>query len=493
MGGALLFEKKMKKGSAFSLLSTVPQAQSHRQNQESRKLITPPKFPSIVRLEPRVPGNEVHKPTEVLMRTRIAVSVLLVMGIFSVIFPNSTRAQEIAIRGTRILTMEGAPIENGTLLIREGKIAALGPNVRIPSGALVVDAEGLTAMPGIVDAEGVAPGHAIRGLEGPMRAELIAGDFFDPYGRDYRPERALRDLVEWGVTSINVKLTDTNVFDGVSSVVKLHAPATYDDHFVKYRAALRINLGEPPRSDEGSFPTTRMGIVGMVRENFIKAQDYQKKWDDFSESDDEDRTPPARDNKMEHLAAALRGDIPTMMHAVEPQDIETAIRVADEFGLRLILTASSMLPEALIPDLLERGVPVVLGTYFAHINNHIEEQFGFRYETAAMLSDGGVPVAFGGLRGETKFLSLNAGIAVQNGMDYQKALEGLTIVPARMLGVDDRVGSLAIGKDADIVLYRGDPLEITSPVEMVFIEGRLVYQKRAFDSSYSNLKIGGGQ
>jgi imidazolonepropionase-like amidohydrolase len=389
--------------------------------------------------------------------------------------------------------MEGGPIENGVLLIRDGKIAGVGPNVSIPPGAEVVDAVGLTAIPGIIDAEGVAPGHGIRGLEGPMRAELIAGDFFDPYGRDYRRERTLRDLVEWGVTSMNVKLTDTNVFDGVSSVVKLHAPGTYEDHFLEYRAALRINLGEPPRSDEGRFPTTRMGIVGMVRDNFIKAQAYQTKWDEYAEAEgDEDKAPPARDHKMEHLAAALRGDIPVMMHAVEAMDVETAIRIAEEFGLRLIVTASSMLPEALVPKLLELEIPVVLGTYFAHINNHVGEQFGFRYETAAMLSGHGVPVAFGGLRGETKFLSLNAGIAVQNGMDYGAALEGLTIVPARMLGVDDRVGSLAQGKDADIVLYRGDPLEISSPVEMVFIDGVMVFERGEFDLTYHNMKKGGG-
>ena len=425
------------------------------------------------------------------MRTRIVVSVLLILGSLPTLSLKPVAAQEIAIRGARILTMEGPTIQEGTLLIRDGKIAAVGANVRIPSGAQVIEAEGLTAMPGIIDAEGVAQGHSIRGLEGPMRAELIAGDFFDPYGRDYRPERALRDLVEWGVTSMNVKLTDSNVFDGVSSLVKLHSPTTYEDHFVKYRAALRINLGEPPRSEEGRFPTTRMGIVGMVRENFIKAQAYQERWDAFAESDDEDPTPPARDNKMEHLAAALRGDIPVMMHAVEPMDIETAIRIATEFDLRLILTASSMLPEALIPNLLERGIPVVLGTYFAHINNHIEEQFGFRYETAAMLSEGGVPVAFGGLRGETKFLALNAGIAVQNGMDRQKALEGLTLVPAQILGVAHRLGSLAVGKDADIVLYRGDPLEITSPVEKVFIDGRLVFENGPFDPTYHNMKAGG--
>lgn len=433
------------------------------------------------------------------MRTRTVASTLWVLGALLTLLlkpsflVSPAQGQEIAIRGARILTMEGAPIENGVLLIRDGKIASVGPDVAIPPGAEVVDAAGLTAIPGIIDAEGVAPGHGIRGLEGAMRAELIAGDFFDPYGRDYRRERALRDLVEWGVTSMNVKLTDTNVFDGVSSVVKLHAPGSYEDHFIKYRAALRINLGEPPRSSEGRFPTTRMGIVGMVRDNFIKAQAYQKTWDEHRESeDDEDKAPPARDSKMEHLAAALRGEIPVMMHAVEAMDVETAIRIAEEFGFRLIVTASSMLPEALLPKLLELEIPVVLGTYFAHINNHVGEQFGFRYETASMLSEHDVPVAFGGLRGETKFLSLNAGIAVQNGMDYESALQGLTIIPARMLGVDDRIGSLAPGKDADIVLYRGDPLEITSPVEMVFIDGVMVFEREEFDTTYHNMKKGGG-
>jgi imidazolonepropionase-like amidohydrolase len=426
------------------------------------------------------------------MRVLMLVSLPVLAGFASATVPDTALAQETVIRGARILTMEAPPMEGGTLLIRDGKIAALGTDIAVPAGARVVEAEGLTMIPGIIDAEGVAPGHGIRGLEGPMRAELIAGDFFDPYGRDYRSERVLRDLVEWGVTSMNVKLTDTNVFDGVSSVVKLHAPTFYEDHFVKYRAALRVNLGELPRSTEGRFPTTRMGIVGMVRESFIKAQDYRKRWDDFSAGSGEDKAPPARDHKMEHLAAALRGEIPVMMRAVSPMDVEAALRIADEFDLRLILTASSTLTEPLVPRLLERGVPVVLGTYFAHINNHVGDQFGFRYETAALLSESGVPVAFGGLKGETKFLSLNAGIAVQNGMARQKALEGLTIVPARLLGVDHRIGSLAPGKDADVVLFRGDPLEITSTVEMVFIDGRLVFEREPFQPIYHNMTEGGG-
>jgi imidazolonepropionase-like amidohydrolase len=409
------------------------------------------------------------------------------------VFARAPDDAPVAIRDAKVLTMEGDPIEKATIVIRGAKIEALGADVSVPAGATVIDAGGLTAMPGIVDAEGIAPGHKISGIEGTMRAELIAGDFFDPYGRDYRPERVLRDLAEWGVTAINTKLTDTNVFDGVSSMVKIHAPTTYEDHFVKYRAALRINLGEPPRSDERKFPTTRMGIVGMVRENFIKARAYREKWKEWEEAEDgtdgdNGKTPPARDYKMEHLTLALEKEIPTVMHAVEPMDIETAIRIADEFDLKLVLSASSMTLEEQVPALLKRKIPVILGTYYAHINNHIFEQTEFRYETAAMLAERGVPIAFGGLKGETKLLLVNAGIAVQNGMPYEKALEALTINPARMLGVDDRIGSLAVGKDADIVLYRGDPLEITSPVDRVFISGRLVYEKKPFDPAYHNMK-----
>jgi imidazolonepropionase-like amidohydrolase len=236
-----------------------------------------------------------------------------------------------------------------------------------------------------------------------------------------------------------------------------------------------------------------MGIVAMVRDNFIKAQAYREKWKEWDEAsnvdgEDNDKAPPAKDYKMEHLALALDKKIPVVMHAVEPMDIETAIRIADEFDLRLVLSASSMTLEEHVPGLLKRKIPVILGTYYAHINNHIFEQTEFRYETAAMLAEHGVPVAFGGLKGETKLLSLNAGIAVQNGMPYEKALEALTIVPARILGVEDRIGSLAVGKDADVVLYRGDPLEITSPVEKVLIGGRLVYEKTPFDPTYHNMK-----
>ena len=408
----------------------------------------------------------------------------------SVALPFAQPPTATVIRNVRIIPIDGPVIENGAIVMDGGKISAVGQNITAPPGAAVVDGAGLTAMPGIVDAEGPSRG-TVSGVQGHMRAQLIAGDYFDPFGNDYRVERQLRDFVEWGVTSVNVKLGDTTVFDSVSSVIKVHAPATYEDHFVKYRAALRINLGEPPRSSDNQFPTTRMGIAGMVRQEFLKARDYMTRRE--SASSEPDAEPPAKDYALEPLVAAMKGELPVMIHAVEPMDIETALRLADEFKFRLVLTASAETLEAQAPELVKRNVPVVLGTYYSSINSHTGELTNFKYETAGMLARKGVTVAFGGLSGETKLLSVNAGMAVQAGMDYSEALKALTINPARILGVDNRLGSLTVGKDADIVLYRGDPLEITSPVEKAWIGGRLVYERSAFDPTYHNLKVPGRQ
>ena len=181
-----------------------------------------------------------------------------------------------------------------------------------------------------------------------------------------------------------------------------------------------------------------------------------------------------------------------IVKAVSPTDIETALRLADELGFRLVLSGSTQALQAHVPMLRERNVPVILGTYYSFINSHTGEQTGFEYGTAALLSSNGIRVAFGGLEGETKLLSVNAGIAVQNGMDHTEALKALTLYPAEILGVADRLGSLAPGRDADIVLYRGDPLEITSPVEMVFVNGVMVHRNGPFDPRYTEIGPVGG-
>lgn len=419
------------------------------------------------------------------MRSRILAAGLLGLAAFQP--PGaSAQATPTAIRNVTAITWDRGAIANATIVLRDGRIAAVGADVPVPAGAEVIDGTGLTALPGIVDAEGVARGHSISGLSGRIRSELVAGDFFDPYGSDYRPERALKDLVMWGVTAGNVKLSDENVIDGVTSVVRLYAPGTYEDHFVKYRAAVRVNLGEAPRSED-SYPTTRMGIAALVRQEFLRARDYDRRRREATAE-----SPVAEDLRLEPLAAALRGELPVIVKAVSPLDIETALRLADELGFRLVLSGSTQAVEAHVPMLRERNVPVILGTYYSFINSHTGEQLGFRYGTAALLSDAGIMVAFGGLEGETKLLSVNAGIAVQNGMDHTEALKALTLYPARILGVDDRIGSLAPGLDADVVLYRGDPLEITSTVEMVFLGGERIYHAGPFDERYTEIGPVGG-
>lgn len=422
------------------------------------------------------------------MRSRRAVRRLggsLLAGVVFIGVP--AQAQDVvAIRGVRAITWDRGTIENATIVVRDGRIAAVGTSAAVPAGAEIIDGTGLTALPGIVDAEGTARGHGISGVTGTVRSELVAGDFFDPYGSDYRRERALRDLIEWGVTTSNMKLSDGNVIDAVTTVVKLYAPGTYEDHFVKYRSAVRVNLGEAPRGSD-SYPTTRMGIAALVRQEFIRARDYDRRRQAADSA-----SPVATDLRLEPLAAALRGELPVIVRAVSPLDIETALRLADELGFRLVLSGSTQALEAHIPALRERDVPVILGTYYSFINSHTGEQTEFRYETADLLARNGITVAFGGLEGETKLLTVNAGIAVQNGMDRNEALRALTLYPARILGVEDRLGSLEAGKDGDIVLYRGDPLEITSTVEMVFVNGRLAHRSGEFDPSYTVIGERGG-
>lgn len=415
--------------------------------------------------------------------SQVLAAATLVFGSSSLVVPPASAQDVIAIEGARIITFDQGVVEDGTILIRGSTLEAVGTDVTVPSGAERVDARGLTAMPGIVDALGPARGHNIGGVSGNMRAELVAGDFFDPFGSDYRRERVLQDLVEWGVTSLHVRMSHSNVFDAVTSVVKLHAPESYDDHFVRYRTAVRVNLGEGPRTSD-SFPTTRMGITSMVRQEFERARDYDRRIQDAEEDGD---APPAADHRLDPLRAALNGEMPVVMRAVSPMDIEAALRLQEEFGFRLILSGSTQAMEAHAPLLRDRDVPVILGTYYSFINSHTGELTGFRYDAARVLSDAGVTVAFGGLEGETKLLSLNAGIAVQNGMDPDEALKALTLYPAQILGVDDRIGSLETGKDADLILVRGDPLEITSTVERVYISGRLAHVRTPFDPSYSTV------
>lgn len=398
----------------------------------------------------------------------------------------AAQEQPVAITGVAAVTWERGTIDGATIVMRDGRIAAVGTDVPVPAGARVIDGAGLTAIPGIVDAEGIARGHRISGPTGRVRSELVAGDFFDPYGSDYRPERTLADLIAWGVTTSNMKLADDNVIDGVTSVVKLYAPGTYEDHFVKYRAAVRVNLGESARAQD-AYPTTRMGIAALVRQEFIRARDYDRR-----RREAKPESPVAMDLRLEPLAAALRGELPVIVKAVSPTDIETALRLADELGFRLVLSGSTQALEAHVPMLRERDVPVILGTYYSFINSHTGEQTGFDYGTAALLSSNGIRVAFGGLEGETKLLSVNAGIAVQNGMDRTEALKALTLYPAQILGVDDRLGSLAPGSDADVVLYRGHPLEITSPVEMVFVDGVMVHRNGRFETRYTEIGPVGG-
>ena len=241
---------------------------------------------------------------------------------------------------------------------------------------------------------------------------------------------------------------------------------------MQFPVAMMFNLGEAPKGS-GKAPTTRMGTALLIRKALQAAVMYAEK----QESDDEDE-PPARDLKKEALALAIRGEIFSVFTCHRSDDIMTALRIAREFGLRLILdgaTEAYLLRE----EIRDAGVPVLVAPTMQRTSS-IEKLNG-TFENAAFLQKAGIPIAIqSGISGyvpRTRVIPFEAGIAMAYGLSEIEALAAITIGPARILGIDDRVGSLETGKDADIVLHDGPPLEYLTHVTHVFVNGAVVYER----------------
>ena len=238
-------------------------------------------------------------------------------------------------------------------------------------------------------------------------------------------------------------------------------------------AGLKSALGENPKrvyNDKKTMPSTRLGVAAVIRKAFVQAQNYQAQLADPART-----APVARDLTMEALVSVLDGEIPWRQHSHRADDIATAVRIADEFGYRLVIDHGT---EAhLIADLLaERGIPVLIGPLFTsrskvELRNRSLSNPGrlaaAGVEISIITDHPVVPIAF---------LILQATLAVKEGLDREVALRAITIHPAKVLGVDDRVGSIEVGKDADLVVWTGDPLDVMQRATEVYIGGRQVYR-----------------
>lgn len=388
---------------------------------------------------------------------------------------NAVPAADVAITGGRVVPVVGDPIGVGTVLISGGRITAVGPEVEVPRGVTTVDATGRWVLPGFVEAHGHVGVHE----EGNGWAGDDTNELTDPVGARFRAldainpaDEGFRDALAGGVTSVVVKPGSGNPIGGQTVAVKCWGRIV-DEMVFAQPCSVKSALGENPKrvyGDKKQTPSTRLGVASVIRDAFRKAQDYAAQRDAaLSEG-----KPFARDSNCEILADVLAGDVPWCQHTHRADDIATAIRLSDEFGYRLVLNHGT--EGHLLADVLaERGIPVIIGPLFTSRSKVEVNQRDLR--NPGLLAKAGVKIAITTDHPVVpiNFLVYQAILSVKEGLDPVTALRSITINPAEMLGLDDRVGSLEVGKDGDVVIWDGDPLDIMSRARTVFLEGRQVY------------------
>lgn len=389
--------------------------------------------------------------------------------------PTAGPGQDIAIVGGRVLPITGEVIENGTVLIKDGKIAAVGSSVKVDQRTPVIDATGKWVLPGFLEAHGHVGVHE----EGNGWAGNDTNEMTDPVGARFRAldainpaDEGFRDALSGGVTSVVVKPGSGNPIGGQTVAIKTWGRIV-DEMLIKQPVSVKAALGENPKrvyGDKKQTPSTRLGVASVIRDAFSAAQDYVKRRDDALA----EGKPFTRDSNNEVLAAVLAGDLPWCQHTHRADDIATAVRLAEEFGYRLVVNHGT--EGHLIADVLAaKQVPVIIGPLFTSRSKVEVNQRHLR--NPGLLADAGVKIAITTDHPVVpiNFLVYQAILAVKDGLDPATALESITINPAEMLGLADRVGSLEVGKDGDVVIWSGDPLEIMSRAEQVVVDGRPIY------------------
>jgi imidazolonepropionase-like amidohydrolase len=388
----------------------------------------------------------------------------------------------LALINGKILTMDGHLYERESMLIVEGgRIVDLGNGRSLPPGAQLVDVSNHYVLPGYIDAHThVGIVEEIYQVEGDDANET--SDPVTPHLRAidaiYMEDLAFQDAVRAGVTTVMTGPGSANVIGGESLVMKTQA-RTVDEAILKNPAGIKAAMGENPKRVYGGqkkAPITRMATAGLLREALVNAQTYCYK---LSRGKDDPSKRPDRDLKMEALLPVLRGELPLLVHAHRSDDIMTALRIADEFNIKVSIqhaTEGHKIPG----ELARRGVPAVVGpSLSARVKVELKD---ISFATPGIMARAGVKVA---LMTDhpvipVQYLPLAAVLAVREGMDEDEALRAITINPAEILGVADRVGSLRPGKDADVVVLTGHPLDWRTKVELVLMNGEIAYACGAY-------------
>ena len=387
----------------------------------------------------------------------------------------------ILIKNGLVKTMAGEDIENGQVLLDGDKIAAVGKEVNAPADAQVIDAAGCIVAPGFVE------GHCHIGLD--EEAIGFEGDDYNEMTDPVTPQmrgidglnpmdEAFFDAYSHGVTTAVTGPGSANVVGGTFLAVKLCGKRV-DNMVVKNPVAMKIAFGENPKRCYGAsqkkMPMTRMGTAALLRELLVKAQNYREEMDAY-EADPQNNKKPTYDCKLHAMLPVMRKEIPLKSHAHRADDIFTALRIAKEFDLNITLDHCT--EGHLIADELEKeGKGCLVGPTFG-----AKSKFELKnkcWDTPKAMVEHGLKTAIitDAPVIPLKYLPLCAGLAINAGLDEQEAWKAVTINPAVITGIADRVGSLEVGKDADVVIYKGNPLtDLQYTTKYTLINGQIVYQ-----------------
>lgn len=379
-----------------------------------------------------------------------------------------------------IKTMNGEDIPKGQIIIENGKIKAIGNNLVIPAGAEIIDAEGLLVTPGLIDAHchiGMwEEGIGFEGEDGneavePITPHLRAIDGINPM------DQGFQDAIEGGVTCAVTGPGSANIIGGTFAAIKTYG-RRIDDMIIKEPVAMKIAFGENPKrvyDEQHKSPVTRMAVAALLRETLFEAKKYMEDLEASKEDPDE---KPDFDMKLHSMLPVLKKEIPLKAHAHRADDIFTALRIAKEFNLDITLDHCTE-GHLIVEELKAAGKPCLIGPTFGSRTK--VELRNKSFETPKILTDAGIKVAI--ITDSNvipiQHITMCAGMAVKAGLSEKEAWESITINPAEIIGIDDRVGSLKVGKDADIAIFKGNPLlDINYETVTTIIDGKVVYQAR---------------
>jgi imidazolonepropionase-like amidohydrolase len=388
---------------------------------------------------------------------------------------------DVVIKNATVMTVTHGNIKNGSVYIKDGKIAAVGESVNAPAGATVIDAGGKYLTPGIIDSHShIALDDDVNEATSPITPQMMMKDAFD-----YQ-DKAIYRALAGGVTTSLLLHGSANMIGGQAVVIKHKYGTTRDEMlFPNAPRSIKFASGENPKrvyGDRNQLPSTRMGNFAVQREALVQAQDYMREWDAYNDKvkrgdkDAKDATPPKHDLKLDALADVLRGKIMVQIHIYRADEMLTEIAMAKEFGYKIRAFHHALEAYKVADQLAANNIAIAT---FADWWGYKQEAWDAIPWNAMLSTRKGVRVAIkSDSEDYTRRLNQEAAKSIRyGGATEEEALKMITLNPAWIIGVDDRVGSIDVGKDADLVLWDGYPLSTTGVPEKVLIDGDVYFDR----------------